>query len=136
MANEMPSGRTLDSDFMFTKLSVSELDRAARFYGSVFGLVEMHRVEAQIVGQAVNEVVYMGSYPGGPLLVLMQFPDAPPPGTGEVMLGFSTQDLDAFVERLEMAGGRLLDITQDAMFRVAFAEDPEGHKLEITQPIA
>lgn len=136
MADQMPSGRTLDTDFMFTKLAVDDLDKSAAFYATVFGLVEMHRLDAKIVGEPVSEVVYLSTYPSGPLFVLVKYTDAPKPPSGEVTLGFSTQDLDALVARLEKEGGRVLDITHDAYFRTAFAHDPEGHKLQITQSVA
>lgn len=133
LADAMPHGRTLDMDFMFTKLRVDDLDATAAFYTNVCGLVEMHRVEAKIAGRAVSEIVYQPTVSGGPMFVLVKFHDAPPSGNDEVMLGFSTKDLDAFVERLKAAGGSVLEQTQDDYFRHAFAQDVEGHQLQVTQ---
>lgn len=135
MTDQMPSGRTFDTDFMFTKLAVKDLDKSAAFYAAVFGLVEMHRLEATIVAEPVSEVVYLATYPNGPLFVLLKYHGVPETAIGEVTLGFSTKDLDALLARLEAEGGRLLDVMQDGHFRTAFAEDPEGHKLQITQSI-
>jgi predicted enzyme related to lactoylglutathione lyase len=123
-------------DFMFTKLLVNDLEKAASFYSSVFGLVEMHRLDAHIADRPVSEVVYQPTYEGGPMFVLVQYRDAATSSRDELMLGFSTKDLDAFVGRLENAGGRVLARAEDASFRHAFAADPEGHQLQITQPIA
>jgi hypothetical protein len=67
---EIPSGRTLDVDFMFTKLIVEDIETSATFYTSVFGLVEMHRIEARIMERPVTEVVYMPTYSGGPMFIL------------------------------------------------------------------
>ena len=54
MANGVPHGKTLDADFMFTKLQVSDLDKAGAFYTAVFGLVEMHRIDAAIAGRGLQ----------------------------------------------------------------------------------
>lgn len=135
-AQSIPSARALDTDFMFTKLNVHDLDAAAAFYASVVGLVEMARVEAVIAGRPVTEVVYMPTYPGGPMFVLAHFHDAPAPATGELIMGFASQDLDAFVARAQLAGGTVIEAAHDipeAGMRVAFVADTEGHILEVTQ---
>jgi lactoylglutathione lyase len=136
MAHEIPSGRALDADFMFTKLRVHDLDRAAAFYTSVFGLVEMHRVEAQIADRAVSEVIYMPTYAGGPMFILAKFQDEATPARDELILGFAVKDLDALLERAEKAGGRLVEdkpAGPTSPFRTAFIEDGEGHLLQISQ---
>jgi catechol 2,3-dioxygenase-like lactoylglutathione lyase family enzyme len=132
MASAMPHGRTLDTDFMFTKLVVHDLERAVQFYTSVFGLVEMHRLDAEIVGRAVSEVVFMPTSDGGPMFVLLRYLDAAGPVVGEQILGFSTLDLDALVERVDRAGGKLLERKAAGGFEHAFVADPEGHLLQIS----
>jgi len=138
MANQIPSGRTLDTDFMFTKLFVSDLEKSGEFYASVFGLVEMHRVEAAIAGRPVTELVYMPTYPGGPMFILARFHDVSTAAGDELILGFATQDLEALLERVEKAGGRIVEPVQEipqAGMRLAFVADAEGHVSQVTQMI-
>lgn len=136
MAHQIPSAKTLDTDFMFTKLNVHDLDTATAFYASVVGLVEMTRVEAVIDGRPVTEVVYMPTYEGGPMFILARFHDVSAPAKGELIMGFASQDLDAFVTRAQQAGGKVIEAPREipgAGMRVAFVADPEGHVLQVTQ---
>ena len=138
MASQVPHGRTLDVDYMFTKLCVNDLDKAAAFYESVCGLVEVQRMEAHMMGDPVTEVVYKATYPAGPMLILAKFTDAPPPATDEVILGFAAKDLEAMLERVEKAGGRILEPIKASpgfAMRHAFVADPEGHRIQISQVI-
>ena len=61
MAYEIPHGRTLETDFMFTKLLVNDLEKSAAFYSTVIGLIEMNRMEAEITGRKITEIVYMAT---------------------------------------------------------------------------
>ncbi|WP_226016547.1 VOC family protein [Novosphingobium sp. FKTRR1] len=136
MASQIPSAKALDTDFMFTKLLVSDLDAATAFYASVVGLIEMHRVEAVIDARPVTEVIYLPTYPGGPMFILARFHDVAHPATAELIMGFATQDLDAFVTRALAAGGKLIEAARElpeASMRVAFVADTEGHVLQVTQ---
>jgi len=138
MAYEIPHGRTLDTDFMFTKLLVSDLETAAKFYTSVCGVVEMHRVDAEIIGRKVSEIVYLPTYQGGPMFILAKFDAAPKPVNDEVILGFATKDLGAFIARVEAAGGQVLEMSaadNPSGFRHAFVSDIEGNILQITQVV-
>lgn len=136
MAQPIPSAKTQDTDFMFTKLIVRDLDAATAFYAAVVGLVEMARVEAVIDGRAVTEVVYMPTYPGGPMFILARFHDVVTPATAELIMGFATQDLEGFVARAKQSGGNVIEAPRDipgAGMRVAFVADTEGHVLQVTQ---
>jgi lactoylglutathione lyase len=67
---------------------------------------------------------------------LLKFTDAPTSIHGEQILGFTTDDLDAFVARVEKAGGRVTDPIRTMAqmnLRVAFVEDIEGHSIEVVQ---
>lgn len=136
MASQIPHSKTLDTDFMFTKLVVNDLDRAVAFYTSVIGLVEMHRVDAAINGRAVSEVVFMPTYAGGPMFILAKFHDTQKPANDELFLGFSTGDLEALIARAEAAGGRLLEKGEANGFRHAFIADPEGHMIQFSASAA
>lgn len=133
---QIPSAKTLDTDFMFTKLIVADIDAVSAFYASVVGLVEMQRVEAVIDGRAVTEVVYMPTSPGGAMFILARFHDAATPATSELIMGFASQDLDGFVARATAAGGKVIEVPREILgagMRVAFVADPEGHVLQVTQ---
>lgn len=139
MTSEIPYGRTLDADFMFTKLLVDDLEKSAVFYASVCGLVELHRLDAEITGRKVSEIVYKPTYSGGPMLVLTKFHDAPKPNYDELILGFATKDLEAFLKRVEKAGGCVVEQIQtnpQVGFRHAFIKDAEGHLAQVSQAIS
>jgi predicted enzyme related to lactoylglutathione lyase len=72
-------------------------------------------------------------------LVLLKYLGRRPSPNGEVILGFTTNDLPALLDRVTKAGG---DITApvkempELKIRVAFATDPEGHLAELVQVLA
>ena len=139
MASGIPHGKTLDADFMFTKLLVNDLAKASAFYTAVFGLVEMHRVEAAITGRSVTEVIYMPTSEGGPMFILAKFNDVSTPSKDELILGFATKDLEALLARVEEAGGSVAEPIQDvpqAGMRHAFIRDAEGHLIQVSQVMA
>jgi predicted enzyme related to lactoylglutathione lyase len=136
MANTLPHGSSADAQFSFSKLVVADLEKSAAFYESVCGLVPLQRVEASIDGRAIREINYRPTYPGGGALTLLQFLDAATPRREELILGFTTNDLEAFVERVKAAGGRVTDPIRampEHRLRVAFVEDVEGHRIEVVQ---
>ncbi len=137
MASQIPDAKTQDTDFMFTKLQVKDLEGAVKFYSSVIGLVEMNRVEATIIGRKVSEVVFMPTYPSGPMFILAQFHDTAAPATNELILGFATKDIVALIARAEQAGGRVVEPASEVPgvpgMQVAFIADPEGHVLQLSQ---
>jgi len=137
MASQIPNAKTQDTDFMFTKLQVKNLDGAVAFYSSVVGLVEMNRVDAEIAGRKVSEVVFMPTYPGGPMFILAQFHDTQAAAANELILGFATKDIAGFIARAEQAGGRVLEPAREVPgmggMQVAFVSDPEGHVLQLSQ---
>lgn len=139
MSHPMPYGATLDANYMFTKLVVVDIDAAAAFYTSVFGFVEMHRVEAAIDGRAVSEIIYMPTSEGGPMFILAKFLDSDMPATGETLLGFGVSDLDGLIARAIGAGGALkqrIEAQPGMPFHTAFLTDPEGHVVQVSQPVA
>jgi catechol 2,3-dioxygenase-like lactoylglutathione lyase family enzyme len=123
-------------NFNFTKLVVGDLEKAAAFYTSVCGLSEQVRIDAEIEGRAMSEILFHPTAPGGGTFVLLAFHDTPKPASGELILGFVTPNLGAFVERARAAGGT---VVQDIRFQpehgvsVAFVRDIEGHLIEVVQ---
>jgi lactoylglutathione lyase len=120
----------------FTKLVVDDLDKVAAFYGSVCGLVEEGRGEDQIAGHPIQELYFKSDPPGTGTFTLTRFVDAPARSKPGVILGFVTDDINAFVERAQAAGG---GVEQEAHPRpefgvkVAFVTDTEGNLLEVVE---
>ena len=136
MTNTMPHGGSADAHFSFTKLLVDDLEKTAAFYKSVCGLVEQQRVDATIDGRPISEITFLPTYPGGGSLTLLKFVAAPKPHNDELILGFTTADIGAFVERVKAAGGRVSDPIRampEHRLRVAFVQDVEGHLIEVVQ---
>ena len=84
---------TVKSTFSFTKLVVGDLEKSAAFYTEVCGLVEQARVEADVNGDPISEILFDPPYPGGPTFVLFKFLKRPAPTPGETILGFITPDV-------------------------------------------
>jgi predicted enzyme related to lactoylglutathione lyase len=123
---------------MFTKLCVDDLEKAARFYEAVCGLVELNRVSAELAGKPAEEIVYRPTYPGGPLLILAQFPGAEAPSTDELILGFAAKDMEAFLARAQEHGGRVVTPVRGepgSGMRHAIVTDPEGHRIQVSEAL-
>jgi predicted enzyme related to lactoylglutathione lyase len=125
--------------FTFTKLVVDDLDAMADYYCSVFGLHRGLREQYDdgVGGEPIDEIALVAA-PGDQYgsLSLLQFLDRPAPKPDEVILGFTTPDLTALLERIESAGGSLVGKLKEIPhhdIRAAFARDPEGHLIEIVE---
>jgi predicted enzyme related to lactoylglutathione lyase len=124
------------SDFGFTKLQVADLERSAAFYKAVAGLEESGRVDADIAGRKISEILMHPTTPGGANLVLLHFHDQPRAAADEVILGFITSDLEGFLARARGAGGSVYEEIKSMPehgVRVAFVKDVEGHLIEVVQ---
>lgn len=121
----------------FTKLVVGDLEAMARYYESVFGLAEITRVQAEVGGSPIDEIILGldGAFDGG--LVLFRFVDRPAPQPGEVIVGFTTDDIHALFDRAVAAGGTIQEEIREpgvpGAKLVGFLADPEGHLAEIVQ---
>lgn len=127
------------SHFGFTKLIVQDLEAMATFYKDVAGLTESGRVQAMVGERAIDEIMFNATAEGGSTLVLFKFLDRTAPATEEVILGFITPDLEAFVERTKAAGGAIvteIETQAEHGVKVAFVKDPEGHLLEVVELLA
>ena len=126
--------------YAFTKLVVRDLEKMAAFYSAAYGLTQVARVQERIAGEAIDEIMLAagaGMAPGS--LVLLRFVDRPAPANGEVILGFTTDDLPGLLERVAKAGGGITAPIKELPHlgvRVAFATDPEGHLAELVQMLA
>jgi predicted enzyme related to lactoylglutathione lyase len=129
------------TSFAFTKLIVHALEKLAAFYGEVYGLHRVNRVRGEsIAGEEIDEIM-MSPDPNaqwGSIVLLKYVARAPSP-SGEVILGFTTDDLPALLERVRAAGGGItapIKEMPELKIRVAFATDPEGHLAELVQVLA
>lgn len=128
-------------------LCVSDLERATRFYASVFGFVV--RNEMTIPDQATSPLLAVPEPVGltarylmleGFVLELLHFdrPDSPlqrdRPFTefGLTHLSFTVESLDAICALIRDCGGRVLD-ERTIPGIVAMALDPDGQILELLQ---
>lgn len=125
--------------FGFTKLVVQDLESMATFYKDVAGLVEMARVQDAVGDRKIDEILFNATGEGGATFVLFKFLDREAPVNEEVILGFQTPDIVAFVDRTKAGGGSVVtDIEVKAAHgvKVAFVTDPEGHLIEVVELLA
>lgn len=122
--------------FGFTKLLVDDLEATATFYKSVCGLTELARVESVIAGRPISEIMFNATGQGAATFVLLKFVGSPKPHNDEVILGFQTADVLAFVQRVVAAGGTIVEEVKDMPehgVKVGFVRDIEGHLIEVVE---
>jgi len=125
---------------MFSKLICRDEEAMATYYSGVYGLGLVQRVAGTTDGEAFREVILA---PGGDwtkgTLVMFNFVDRPAPRDQQVILGFTVDDLDALVAKIEANGGKLVGPIReetDHGVRVVFSTDPEGALSENVQLLA
>ncbi len=129
------------TSFTFTKLIVHDLEKMAAFYRDVYGLHAVKRVRGEsIAGEEIDEIM-LSPEPNAQwgAIVLLEYVARAPAPNGEVILGFTTDDLPALLERVQKARGRVhapIREMPELEIRVAFATDPEGHLAELVQVLA
>jgi predicted enzyme related to lactoylglutathione lyase len=129
------------ASFGFTKLVVHDLEQMAAFYRDVYGMHAVQRVRDVRIGAEEIDEIMMSADPNAQWssLVLLKYLGRGPAPNGEAILGFTTDDLPALLERLQEAGGRITAPIQEMpelKIRVAFATDPEGHLAELVEVVA
>jgi predicted enzyme related to lactoylglutathione lyase len=127
--------------FGFTKLVVHDLEAMATFYCDVYGLHAVNRVRGESIGGEEIDEIMMSPDPKAQWgsLVLLRYLGRKASPNAEVILGFTTDDLPALVERVKKAGGGIAAPMKDLPHigvRVAFATDPEGHLAELVQVVS
>lgn len=125
--------------FGFSKLLVADLERCADFYKAAFGLSEMVRVDSEIAGRPISEIMFNPTAEGAATFVLLTFNDVEKPSAGEVILGFQVTDLEALVTRAQAAGAEVVDEIRampEHGVKVAFIKDVEGHLIEVVELLA
>ena len=119
--------------FASTKLIVHDLEKLAAFYCEAYGFEQTGRIQAEIAGEAIDEIFLGMEGQAGGGLILMKYLERAAPLNGEVLLVFTTDDIDALCDRVRAAGGGIYvapyqsDVTP---YKAAFTTDPEGHLIE------
>ena len=124
--------------FGFTKLVVQDLEAMRSFYENVAGLVELARVQDTVMERNIDEILFNSTGQGDATFILFKFLDRDAPARDEVILGFQTPDVAAFVERAKANGGAVIaDVETRAVHgvKVAFVTDPESHLIQVVEPL-
>ena len=105
-------------------LTVSDLKKAADFYGEILGLTKKYAFED-----------YVGFDCGGIEIGLKSWGKIEKPREGEPMLNFLVDDVDASYENMNEKGVRFVQEPQNTVWgsRIAIFSDPEGNTLQLTQ---
>ena len=117
--------------FTFVKLTVADIDAAAAFFESGFGLPHADTVDTPTFREHV-----MTGAKGSTTIVLFHWKDgrAIDTGNGYGPVGMISRDLDADLARALAAGAKQKGETvQFGPARIAFVRTPEGHEIEIMQ---
>jgi predicted enzyme related to lactoylglutathione lyase len=128
----------MNAAFSFSKLIVHDLEKIAAFYRDVYGLHAVNRQRGHSIGDEQIDEIMMSTDPSAQYgsLVLLKYLGRGRPPTGELILGFTTDDLPGLLERVRAAGGAVhapIVEMPELKLRVAFATDPEGHLAELVQ---
>ena len=114
------------ADIHHVSLNVSDLERSVGFYRDVLGMHLLPRPEMPVQG------VWLDAGHGRQVhLILADVPD----DRGQ-HVAFAVTDLDATIAELRDAGMKVSDPfdVADTGIRQAFGRDPDGNRLEFTQP--
>ena len=125
------------ASFAFTKLVVHDVEKMAAFYQEAYGLHAVRRVRERIGDEDIDEMM-LSADPSAAFgsLVLLRFIERASSPSGELILGFTTPDLAALLDRVCAAGGGVhagIKEMPELGLRVAFARDPEGHLAELVE---
>ena len=124
---------------VMTLLAVADLERAGRFYDAAFGW--RRRIDVPVlVEYGLPDGRGLGVYQReGFARNTGELPTQAPEGrTTATELYLRCEDLDAAIERIEAAGGRLLSAraARDWGDEAAYYADPDGNVLALARPLA
>lgn len=128
----------LEISLMGAGLRTNDLDAAIRFWRDGLGLVEIHRIEP---GDVVEVIMGFGGESRPPMLLLLARKDGVPEDLVPAekrkdKLVLSVSDAEAVRAKLAAAGyapGEI-HVHEASGTKVFWVSDPDGHRLEITQP--
>lgn len=125
----------MKANLAYLKLIVDDLDAAAKFYGDVCQLDQVARIDDEMDGRPMSEIILEPANEGACSLVLLSYHASASGQREQSVPVFLTDDIDAFVGRVARAGGRVsqLKTLDDQRARVAFWYDLEGNLIETAQ---
>jgi len=126
----------MSTHYGFTKLVVDDLEKMTAFYTEVYGLSDFDRIQSSIGDEPIDEIMLGTTDANTGGVILLKFLERKPAETGEIILGFLTDDIDALYERVLAAGGGVhAPVKYEAgdPYKVGFVKDPEGHLAEVVQ---
>jgi catechol 2,3-dioxygenase-like lactoylglutathione lyase family enzyme len=120
----------------YTVLIVEDLDRAVAFYTGVLGIALSHRSGgyAQLVTGPTRLALYSREHMAATLGTPVEPPARNAPG---FEIGFLVPDVDEAWTALTQAGAEPVKEPTDRFWgqRTAYVRDPDGHLIELVQPI-
>jgi len=124
---------------LFSKIICRDEEAMATYYEAVYGLKVVQRVQGISDGQPFREVIMApeGDWQNG-TLVMFNFTERQAPRDQQAIFGFTVDDLEATVAKIEANGGKLVGPIREQAehgVRVVFATDPEGALCENVQLI-
>lgn len=122
---------------LHTMLRVGDLDRSLAFYTGVLGMRQLRRQDYPD-GRFTLAFVGYGSEQEGAVLELTHNWDTPAydPGNGFGHLALEVDDAYAACEQIKARGGKVVREAgpmKHGTTVIAFAEDPDGYKIELIQ---
>ena len=125
---------------LFSKIICRDEDAMATYYGAVYGLKPIQRVEGTSDGEPFREVIMApdGDWAKG-TLVMFNFTGRPAPRDQGAIFGFTVDNLEETIARIEANGGKLVGPLREQPehgIRVVFSTDPEGALCENVQLLA
>jgi catechol 2,3-dioxygenase-like lactoylglutathione lyase family enzyme len=130
-------------EMIATKLVVRDVEEAERFYQAVGLKVVFRTVGGE--DEVRQQQCWLSSTgdASAHILILSRFLELPPPSPprypNEFWLAVRVPDVDAAVQTVAAAGGRVVRSGQDRPehgVRAAVVSDPEGHIIEVVGPMS
>ncbi|WP_081628147.1 VOC family protein [Sphingobium indicum] len=132
---KVPTPKTLSAGMFQSKLIVENLERMSSFYSEVLQTYQTKHFTSTMNMRPMEEKMFESPNGVGHPLVLIRFLDSKHISHGQVVLVFFTDDMDAFISRVQQCGGRVTERRDDTehKVRIAFWYDPEGNLVETVQ---
>ena len=119
-------GAVLVESIHHVSLNVSDTDRALRFYRDVLGMAQLPRPDFTFGG------AWLDAGHGHQVHLI----EADVPDDNGQHVAFRVRDLDSVIADVRSAGHEVSDARNvgDTAIRQAFVHDPDGNRLELTEP--
>jgi catechol 2,3-dioxygenase-like lactoylglutathione lyase family enzyme len=120
----------------YTVLIVEDLDRSVAFYTEALGIQLSHRSGgyAQLITGPTRLALYTREAMSATLEQPLEPPARNAPGSE---IGFLVADVDAAYAEITLAGAEPVKPPSDRFWgqRTAYLRDPDGHLIELVQPL-